>query len=235
VRLVVEAPAIGGDARLGDSICVSGCCLSVVAADADRLEFQLGEETLARTALGTLAPGAGVNLERSLRLADRLGGHLVTGHVDGVGRLVSRVDAGEWSTCRFAAPTRLLAQMAEKGSIAVSGVSLTVVGAAWATVRLLDIGVDLVLGVIMDRTRTPWGRYRVWMIIGGPILMVSVYQLFLAKAGIGAGYLIFWLLVYYLGTSIIGLAHSAWGATLTKSYDERSRVFGVLAAVGVIV
>ena len=64
VRLVVEAPAIGGDARLGDSICVSGCCLSVVAADADRLEFQLGEETLARTALGTLTPGAGVNLER---------------------------------------------------------------------------------------------------------------------------------------------------------------------------
>lgn len=113
------------------------------------------------------------------------------------------------------------------------GVSLTVVGAAWATVRFLDIGVDLVLGVIMDRTRTPWGRYRVWMIIGGPVLVVAVYQLFLAKAGIGAGYLIFWLLVYYLGTSIIGLAHSAWGATLTKSYDERSRVFGVLAAVGV--
>ncbi|HBB73078.1 MAG TPA: riboflavin synthase [Planctomycetaceae bacterium] len=139
VRLVVQAPAIGGDARLGDSICVSGCCLSVVAADADRLEFQLGEETLARTALGTLAAGAGVNLERSLRLADRLGGHLVTGHVDGVGRLVSRVDTGEWSTCRFAAPTRLLAQMAEKGSIAVSGVSLTVVDVAAG-----DFGVALI-------------------------------------------------------------------------------------------
>lgn len=139
VRLVVDAPAIGGDARLGDSICVSGCCLSVVAANAHRLEFQLGEETLARTALGALEAGAGVNLERSLRLADRLGGHLVTGHVDGVGRLVSRVDAGEWSTCRFAAPTRLLAQMAEKGSIAVSGVSLTVVDVATA-----DFGVALI-------------------------------------------------------------------------------------------
>ena len=139
VRLVVEAPAIGGDARLGDSICVSGCCLSVVAADADRLEFQLGEETLARTALGTLAPGAGVNLERSLRLSDRLGGHLVTGHVDGLGRLVMRAVEGDWVTCRFSAPPALLGQMASKGSVAIDGVSLTLVDvtADWFSVALI--------------------------------------------------------------------------------------------------
>ena len=127
VRLVVEAGAVAGDAALGDSICVSGCCLSVVRLDGPRLEFQLGPETLARTTLGRLRAGGVVNLERSLRLSDRLGGHLVTGHVDGVGRLATRRDDGDWTTCRFAAPAPLLAQMASKGSVAIDGVSLTVV------------------------------------------------------------------------------------------------------------
>jgi riboflavin synthase len=127
VRLVVDAVAVAADAALGDSVCVSGCCLSVVRIDAGRLEFQLGPETLARTTLGGLAPGSHVNLERSLRLADRLGGHLVTGHVDGMGRLASRRDDGDWTTCRFAAARDLLAQMASKGSVAIDGVSLTVV------------------------------------------------------------------------------------------------------------
>lgn len=139
VRLAVVAPAIAGDTRLGDSICVSGCCLSVVAIDGDRLEFQLGEETLSRTTFRHVSAGDGVNLERSLRLSDRLGGHLVTGHVDAVGHLASRVDAGEWSTCRFAAPPALLAQMAEKGSVTVDGVSLTVVDVAAE-----DFGVALI-------------------------------------------------------------------------------------------
>ena len=127
VRLVVEAPVIAADAALGDSVCISGCCLSVVRLDGDRLEFQLGPETLARTTLGGLAAGGRVNLERSLRLSDRLGGHLVTGHVDGVGRLAHRRDEGEWTTCRFAAAPALLAQMASKGSVAIDGVSLTIV------------------------------------------------------------------------------------------------------------
>ncbi|HEX5379367.1 MAG TPA: MFS transporter [Phenylobacterium sp.] len=113
------------------------------------------------------------------------------------------------------------------------GVSLAVVGGAWMTVRLIDIFVDPVLGVIMDRTKTRFGRYRFWMAVGAPILMAAVYALFLADAGIGMGYLIGWLLIYYLATSILGLGHSAWGANLATEYHERSRVFGVVATVGV--
>jgi riboflavin synthase len=127
VRLVVEAGGIAADATIGESICTSGCCLSVVRIDGTRLEFQLGPETLSRTSLGSLAAGGSVNLERSLRLTDRLGGHLVTGHIDGLGRLESRRQEGDWVTCRFSAPPPLLAQMASKGSVAIDGVSLTVV------------------------------------------------------------------------------------------------------------
>lgn len=127
LRLVVDAGAVAADAAIGDSICTSGCCLSVVRLDGPRLAFELGPETLARTTLGGLRTGAPVNLERSLRLSDRLGGHLVTGHVDGTGRLASRIEEGGWVTCRFAAPGPLLAQMASKGSVAVDGVSLTLV------------------------------------------------------------------------------------------------------------
>ena len=127
LRLVVDAGQVAGDASLGDSICTSGCCLSVVRIDGPRLAFELGPETLARTTLGGLKPGAPVNLERSLRLSDRLGGHLVTGHVDGMGRLAAKVQEGDWVTCRFTAPPQLLAQMASKGSVAIDGVSLTLV------------------------------------------------------------------------------------------------------------
>ena len=139
VRLAVAAAAIAADARLGDSICTSGCCLSIVRIEDGTLHFQLGPETLARTTLGGLAAGAAVNLERSLRLSDRLGGHIVTGHVDGVGRLASREQEGDWVNCRFSAPPALLAQMAAKGSVAVDGVSLTVVEAtaAWFSVALI--------------------------------------------------------------------------------------------------
>ena len=114
------------------------------------------------------------------------------------------------------------------------GVSLTVIGAAFATVRFLDIGVDPLLGVAMDRTRTPIGRYRVWLIAGAPVLMLAAYRLFLAPTGIGSGYIIVWLLVMYLGTSILGLSFAAWGATLATAYHERSRLFGMAAPVGVI-
>ena len=133
VRLVVDAGALARGATLGESICTSGCCLSVVRIDGERLEFQLGPETLSRTTLGGLAPGSRVNLERSLRATDRLGGHIVTGHVDGLGSLSARVEEGDWATCRFTAPPALLAQMAGKGSVAIDGVSLTVVDVDAAT------------------------------------------------------------------------------------------------------
>jgi riboflavin synthase len=139
VRLRVEAAGIAADARLGDSVCVGGCCLSVVRIEGPCLEFELGPETLARTALGAARAGARVNLERSLTLADRLGGHFVTGHVDGTGRVASRVQEGEWVTIRFAAAPALLAQMAGKGSVAVDGVSLTVVD-----VTAAEFGVALI-------------------------------------------------------------------------------------------
>lgn len=126
-RIVIASPLAAPDAALGDSIALNGCCLTVVAREADRLSFEAGPETLARTNLGRLGAGSQVNLERSLRLGDRMGGHVVTGHVDGLGRLAERHDDGAWSTLWFDAPAALLRQMVSKGSIAVDGVSLTLV------------------------------------------------------------------------------------------------------------
>jgi riboflavin synthase len=126
-RLTVIAPEIAGDLTLGASVAVNGACLTVVAADAEMCSFQLGPETLQRTNLGELKPGERVNLERSLRLSDRMGGHLVQGHVDGIGHVAERSVEGEWVTVWFTCPPDLAAQMVPKGSVTVDGVSLTVV------------------------------------------------------------------------------------------------------------
>jgi riboflavin synthase len=125
-RLTLRATQAAG-AALGDSIAINGCCLTVVAIDGDRLAFEAGPETLSRTNLGALAVGSRVNIEQSLRVGDRLGGHFVTGHVDGLGVLVSRHDDRDWSTFWFRVPAELSQQMASKGSVAVDGVSLTLV------------------------------------------------------------------------------------------------------------
>ena len=114
------------------------------------------------------------------------------------------------------------------------GVSLTVIGGSWATVRMLDIIVDVVLAETMDRTRTSFGRYRPWLVIGAPLVMLGVYKIFMAPPGFDGVYLVSWLLVMYLGTSILNLSHSAWGAKLAPGYHDRSRLFGVLALVGVL-
>jgi riboflavin synthase len=106
---------------------LNGCCLTVVSAYTGKLVFQAGEETLSRTNLGELAPGDAVNMERSLRAGDAMGGHYVTGHIDAVGIVDRREDNGEWCTMWFRAPAPQLQQMAEKGSVAVDGVSLTLV------------------------------------------------------------------------------------------------------------
>ncbi len=115
-----------GDVQLGESIAVSGVCLTVVEHDAQGFAADMSNETLARTTLGTLAVGAAVNLERALLATDRLGGHLVAGHVDGVGEVLSIIDDARSQRWRFRAPKSLLRYIAEKGSICVDGVSLTV-------------------------------------------------------------------------------------------------------------
>jgi riboflavin synthase len=126
-RLMICEPKIAADTQVADSICVNGCCLTVVEKSGDTFGFQAGPETLARTNLGELKPGGRVNLERALAVGGRLGGHFVSGHIDGVGTLHSREDHGEWSTFWFSLPRKLSAQMASKASIAVDGVSLTIV------------------------------------------------------------------------------------------------------------
>jgi riboflavin synthase len=114
------------DVRLGESIAVNGVCLTVVAFEAAAFEADASTETLALTTLGRLAVGAAVNLERAMRPTDRLGGHLVSGHVDGVGAVVSVLDDARAQRWRFSAPAALLRYIAKKGSICVDGVSLTV-------------------------------------------------------------------------------------------------------------
>ena len=113
-------------AQVGDSIAVNGCCLTAVAVDAGRFAVEVVPETLSRTTMGGWSAGDPVNLERSLRLDDRLGGHLVVGHVDGVGEVLWAREEGDGRRMGFRAPRALARFIAEKGSIAVDGVSLTI-------------------------------------------------------------------------------------------------------------
>ncbi len=130
VRLGIDAPgslATSEPPSIGDSISINGCCLTVVSTDRARWEFQAGSETLSRTNLGQLSPGDRVNLERSLRADARLGGHFVQGHIDAVGHVERIIREGEWVTMWFTVPAHLTRQMVSKGSIAVDGISLTLV------------------------------------------------------------------------------------------------------------
>lgn len=106
-------------------------------------------------------------------------------------------------------------------------------GAAFGIVRLIDIPVDPALGLLMDKTRTPLGRYRPWMMVGAPILMLALFKLYQAKEGIDEAYLVVWLLVVYLGMSILLVAGNSWASTLATSYKARSRIFGAMLAMGV--
>jgi len=124
--LVITAP-FAHELVVGDSVAINGACLTVVGQVQIACRFQAGPETLRRTNPGELKPGDRVNLERALRVGDRLGGHLVQGHVDGLGHVTSRQRQGEWEVVWFSCPAELAAQMVPKGSVAVDGVSLTVV------------------------------------------------------------------------------------------------------------
>jgi riboflavin synthase len=125
-RITVRGPEVTADARPGDSIAVNGTCLTVTGLAGSDFTADVMAETLHRSSLGDLAPGSPVNLERSLRMCDRLGGHLVQGHVDGVGTVVSRVRGDGWDVVRVTVSPGLARYLVEKGSVAVDGVSLTV-------------------------------------------------------------------------------------------------------------
>ncbi len=126
-RTITVADPIAPGLTLGESVSVNGVCLTVVRSDADTFDFQIGPETVNRTTLGTLQPGSRVNLERALRVGDRLGGHFVSGHVDCVGKVLSRETSGEWETVWFECPAEFDDLMVTKGSLAIDGVSLTLV------------------------------------------------------------------------------------------------------------
>ena len=126
-RLRVAESALAPKLELGESIAVDGACLTVIARDGDAFDFEVGPETLAKTTLGRLTEGDRVNLERALRVGDPLGGHFVTGHVDCVGTLLEETVTGDWLTVWFGMPLEFDALMVGKGSVAVDGVSLTVV------------------------------------------------------------------------------------------------------------
>jgi riboflavin synthase len=125
--LEVKAPGTARDAALGDSIAISGACLTVTSVKQAVMSFDLSEETLRSTTLGSVKPGERVNLESSLRADGKLGGHFVTGHVDAVGKIKSRVREGETFKFEIEAPAEVLDFLVEKGSVAVDGISLTVV------------------------------------------------------------------------------------------------------------
>lgn len=130
VRLHVACSTVVQDARIGDSISVSGCCLTVTDLPGDGFSADLMDETLRATGLGDLAVGDAVNLERALRLGDRLGGHLVQGHVDAVGEVTGRVDQPGTVFMTMTAPPEVARYLVPKGSVTIDGTSLTVVDVA---------------------------------------------------------------------------------------------------------
>jgi riboflavin synthase len=142
-RLTVRGPLVSSDASRGDSIAINGVCLTVTATAGGEFTADVMGETLARSSLGALTPGSRVNLERPMRLDDRLGGHMVQGHVDGTGTITSRSPAGNWEVVRIAVPPQLARYVVHKGSVAVDGVSLTIsalggeTGDAWLEVSLI--------------------------------------------------------------------------------------------------
>jgi riboflavin synthase len=143
--LTVRGPLVCADARPGDSIAVNGVCLTVVEVTGGTFTVDVMAETLRRSALATLAPGDPVNLERAATATTRLGGHLVQGHVDGVGTIQSRTSGADWDDVRVTIPPELSRYVVEKGSITVDGVSLTVVAVTdqWFQVSLIPTTLKL--------------------------------------------------------------------------------------------
>ncbi|MBC9225214.1 riboflavin synthase [Aeromicrobium sp. 636] len=156
VRITIRGPVVTSDAAHGDSIAVNGCCLTVVDPTQDTFSADVMRESLDRTSLGDLTPGAEVNLERAMQAGARMGGHIVQGHVDGTATLLDRTPSEHWEVVRFSLPPELARYVVDKGSITVDGTSLTVVEAGddWFSVSLIPTTLaDTVLG-----TRQPGDR-----------------------------------------------------------------------------
>ncbi|GHH62453.1 riboflavin synthase subunit alpha [Streptosporangium violaceochromogenes] len=174
-RVAIRGKVVTGDAGHGDSIAVNGVCLTVVDVEGEVFTADVMKETLDRSSLGALRPGSPVNLERAVRADGRLGGHIVQGHVDGTGTLLSREPGEHWEVVRFSLPAGLARYVVEKGSIAVDGVSLTVagvdiggfsVGLIPTTLRLTTLGakrpgdpVNLEVDVIAKHVEKLLGAY----------------------------------------------------------------------------
>ncbi len=139
VRLTVDAPMISAGVNIGDSVAVNGTCLTVVKISPPSLEFDAVEETVERSTIRRLKPGSPVNLERSLRVGDRMGGHMVQGHVDGIGTIEDIRSIGGETRFRISAQPEVMKYIVEKGSITVDGISLTVadLGPNWFAVAVI--------------------------------------------------------------------------------------------------
>jgi riboflavin synthase len=174
-RLTIRGPLVTSDARHGSSIAVNGVCLTVVDLADDTFTADVMQETLARSGLGSLEVGSPVNLERPVTLSARLGGHLVQGHVDGVGTVLSREPGEHWEVVRLSLPRSLARYVVEKGSITVDGVSLTVVD-----VDDTSFGVSLIPTTL---ELTTLGRRRVGEQVNLEVDVVAKYVERLLAAG----------------------------------------------------
>ena len=154
-RLTVEAPTVTQDVNLGDSVSVNGCCLTVTAVHGSTFTADLMAETLTRTTLGSQAPGDPVNLERALRASDRLGGHIVQGHVDATAEVLDHHRGEHWDLLRIGLPQEIARYVAVKGSVALDGVSLTVVNVVDASdvAPVPGAGASLSVGLIPETLR----------------------------------------------------------------------------------
>ncbi len=141
----IRGPLVTADAAPGASIAVNGICLTVVEHDADSFSVDVMAETLRRTCLGELTPGSPVNLERAVAVGDRLGGHIVQGHVDGTGTILARQPGDRWEVVTISLPGELARYVVEKGSITVDGVSLTIAGLDDASFQVSLIPTTLAL------------------------------------------------------------------------------------------
>ena len=152
-RLTVEAPTVTQDVSLGDSVSVNGCCLTVTAVHGSTFTADLMAETLTRTTLGSQAPGDPVNLERALRASDRLGGHIVQGHVDATAEVLDHHRGEHWDLLRISLPQEIARYVAVKGSVALDGVSLTVVDVVDDASPTPGAGASLSVGLIPETLR----------------------------------------------------------------------------------